>query len=89
MSKIKFRGVLENAGLGEMSFYLKKAKQYLSYAVFSLDNTNFSDVASQSKKVEQKLAQLRQTISELDEEIENLGTDLVKAVQEAHEKEDD
>ena len=78
-----FKGVLENAGLGEFAFYLKKAKTNLGYAVYALDNTDFSEVTTKSKKIEQKIQLLRQTIVEIDEEIEGLGLEIAEAVEES------
>ena len=82
-----FKGVLENAGLGEVAFYLKKAKQQLAYAEYALDNTNFSDALSRSKKIEVKIQLIRNTILELDEEIENLGLDLINELEKIDESE--
>ena len=87
-SKI-FKGVLENAGLGEVAFYLKKAKQNLSYAEYTLSNTDFSEVASRSKTIDKKIQLLRNTILELDEEIENIGLDIVRELENINESEEE
>lgn len=87
--KFLYSGVLENAGLGELSFYLRKSKQYLSYAMYSLDNTDFSDAAAKSKKVNKKVEELKQIILELDTEIEGLGLELEKAARERVDSEEE
>ncbi len=82
-----YKGVLENAGLGEVSFYLKKVEQNLGYAMYALDNTNFKDVSAQSRKVADKLKALKNTILELDQEIEDLTTALIFEVEKSDETE--
>jgi hypothetical protein len=82
-----FRGVLENAGLGEVSFYLKKVKKYLEYVTFSLDNTNFDEVSRKSKKIAKRIEALKGSILELDVEIENLGMELVNELEKNEESE--
>lgn len=75
-----YKGVLENAGLGETAFYLKKAKTYLSYAEYALDNTDFESVVSKSKSLHQKIEGIKQLILELDDGIDSLGNELVEEI---------
>ena len=84
-----FKGVLENAGLGEVAFYLKKAKQNLAYAGYALDNTDFDEVREKSKGINRKVELLKNTILEIDEEIDNLGLELMGAIEKVKESEDD
>ena len=83
-----YKGVLENAGLGEVAFYLKKAKTYLSYSLYALDNTDFKDVTSKSKSINKKIELLKNTILEIDNEIDDLGLELANEVEEINEEEE-
>jgi predicted translin family RNA/ssDNA-binding protein len=87
-SKI-YKGVLESAGLGEVAFYLKKVKQNLGYASYALDNTDFEEISAKSKKIDKKIEALKNTILELDEDIENLGNELCETLENTNETEGD
>lgn len=58
------RGVLESAGLGETAHFLKKARQNLEYAKFSLDNTEFADELTAFDSVSSKISELNRLIVE-------------------------
>lgn len=74
---IKFyRGVLESAGLGEVSFFLKKAKQDVLYATMALENTDFSSF-DELPALQAKIVNLRDFIANLSESIENAELKLV------------
>ena len=88
-NKTKFRGVLENAGLGEVAFYLKKVKTNLAYAGFALENTQFEEVRNKSKKIDKKIELLKNTILEIDDEIDNLGLELAEELEKINETEEE
>ena len=74
-----YRGVLENAGLGEVAFFLKKAKQNLLYAVVALENTDFSSFDELSA-IQAKIVKLRDFIAELSDDMEQTEQRLVAEV---------
>jgi hypothetical protein len=52
------RGELESAGLAEVAYFLKKAKQNIEYARFALDSTDFSVVSDMLNPAENKIAEI-------------------------------
>jgi len=74
-----YRGVLENAGLGEVSFFLKKAKQNILYAVMALEHTDLSSFDDMNA-LQAKVVKLRDFIAELSDDIERTEQSLVAAV---------
>ena len=59
------RGVLESAGLGEVSYFLKKARQQLENARFALEHTEFSDDVTSIDAVSSKILDLNRNIVEM------------------------
>ena len=75
------RGVLENAGLGEVSFFLKKAKQNVLYAAMALEHTDFSSF-DELPAIQAKLVKLRDLIAEVSDGIERTEQNLVAEIAE-------
>jgi hypothetical protein len=70
---LKFnRGALENAGLGEVAFFLKKAKQEVLYAAMALEHTDFSSF-DEVTALQAKLVKLRDLVAEVSGDIEQAG----------------
>lgn len=88
-TRLLYKGVLENAGLGEVAHFLKKAKTNLSYALYALDNTDFEEVGNKSKSINKKIELLKNTILEIDDEIDNLAGELANEVEKINETEED
>jgi hypothetical protein len=63
-----YRGVLENAGLGEVAFFLKKAKQEILYAVMALEHTDFSSF-DEFNAIQAKIVKLRGLITEISDDM--------------------
>lgn len=76
-----YRGVLENAGLGEVAFFLKKAKQEVLYAAMALEHTDFSSFDEVSA-LQAKLVKLRNLVAEVSGDIEmtehNLASEIIR-----------
>lgn len=79
------RGALEAAGLGEVSYFLKKARQQLEHAKYALDEIDFSRSA-------ELLSDAQSRIDAMDRMMVEIRVDLEKAEQAAlltvEEKED-
>jgi hypothetical protein len=63
------RGVLENAGLGEVAYFLKKAKQEVLYAAMALEHTDFSSF-DEVTALQAKLVKLRDLVAEVSGDID-------------------
>lgn len=73
---LKFsRGVLENAGLGEVAFFLKKAKQEVLYAAMALEHTDFSSF-DEVTALQAKLVRLRDLVAEVSGDIDGAAQSL-------------
>lgn len=79
-------GALENAGLGEFAYYMKKAGQYTAYAEFALDNTNFDALKGRPTEISEKIVKLRKMANELIFEINNLPAEASEATYENDER---
>ena len=82
-----YRGVLENAGLGEAAFFLKKAKQDVLYAATAIEHTDFS--AIEVAGLQGKIDGLRNLIAEVSGDIENAESGLAAAVAQREFSDDD
>lgn len=77
---LKFnRGVLENAGLGEVSFYLKKAKQDILYATIALEHTDLSSF-SEFTAIQANIVILRNLIVTVSEGMDQAECSIIAAV---------
>lgn len=74
-----YRGVLESAGLGEVAFFLKKAKQDVLYAALALENTDFSAFA-EFNAIQAKLVKLRDLVAEVGGDINSTERTLASQV---------
>jgi hypothetical protein len=59
------RGDLVSSGLGEAAYYLKKAKQNLSFAIFGLENADFDEAAEVLKGEDLSVESLTKKIAEM------------------------
>ena len=84
-----FHGVLESAGLGEVGYYLKKAKTNLGYAEYTLNSTDFSEITDRARDLKKKIANLHNTIVEIDVEIDRVMADMATAIEEVKESEEE
>ena len=84
-----FSGVLENAGLGEVAYFLKKSKHNLDMAEYALGNTNFDEITAKSAKLKQKMEKLHNVILEIDGEIEQLATELIAVADSVEESDEE
>jgi hypothetical protein len=73
------RGVLENAGLGEVAFFLKKAKQEVLYASMALEHTDFSSFGELTA-LQAKLVKLRDLVAEVSGDIDMTGHRLASEI---------
>lgn len=73
------RGVLENAGLGEVAFFLKKAKQNILYAATALEHTDFSSF-DEFSALQANVVRLRDLVAEVSDGMEKAELQLVNAV---------
>lgn len=75
------RGVLEHAGLGEVAFFLKKARQNILYAEMALEHTDFSSF-DELTALQANLVKLKGLIVEVSEGMDQAERNLVTAVAE-------
>ena len=80
-----YRGVLENAGLGEVAFFLKKAKQEVLYAALALEHTDFSSY-NEVIALQAKLVKLRNLVAEVSGDIDSTEQSIASEI---IEREDD
>ena len=73
------RGVLENAGLGEAAFFLKKAKQNILYAAMVLEHTDFSSF-DELTALQANIVKLRDLIVVVSEGMDQAERNLVAEV---------
>ena len=73
------RGVLENAGLGEAAFFLKKAKQNILYAAMALEHTDFSSF-DELTALQANIVKLRDLIVVVSEGMDQAERNLVAEV---------
>lgn len=71
-----YKGVLENAGLTEVAYFLEKAKENVRYAVFALDNTDFDEARKSLPDVSGKFDELSRLLGELVVAVEGIGMDV-------------
>lgn len=74
-----YRGVLENAGLGEVAFFLKKAKQEVLYAALALEHTDFSSL-DEVTAIQAKLVRLRDLVAEVSNDIDTTEQKLASEI---------
>ena len=77
-----YKGVLESAGLGEVSFFLKKAKQNILYAAMALENTDFSSL-DELPAIQAKIVRLRDFVAEIGDDIDQAEQTLVTRASDA------
>ena len=82
-----YKGVLESAGLGEVSYFLKKAKQNLAHASFALENTDFSSVIEDMASLSDRIDGLKESMNVINLDIEKVELGLVNRVVSAEEEE--
>lgn len=80
-----YRGVLENAGLGEVAFFLKKAKQEVLYAALALEHTDFTSY-NEVIALQAKLVKLRNLVAEVSGDIDRTEQSIASEI---IEREDD
>ena len=83
-----YRGVLENAGLGEVAFFLKKAKQNILYAEMALQHTDFSSTRHIAA-MQDRIGQMRDLMAALSGDMEKTEAELISAVAKKEFEEDD
>ena len=81
------RGVLENAGLGEIAYFLKKAKQNIDFARFSLQNTDFSESAAVFDTVSSRATAMDTLLVEMRDEIDRVSVVILDTAREAEQRE--
>ena len=77
----KMKGVLETAGLGEFSYYMKKSGQYAQYAEYALENTNVDSLKGAPTSLKQKIDALRRLAAEIVYEIEQLPAQAIVVIE--------
>lgn len=82
------KGVLESAGLGEVAFFLKKAKQNILYAEMTLEHTDFSSTR-ELVGLHEKANRLRDLIAEMSSDIEAAGNSFVEEIERREFEEDE
>jgi hypothetical protein len=75
-----YSGVLENAGLTEVAYCLKKAKQNIAYADFAFQNTDFEESKSHIADCSRKLIELSGLIRSVQESIDQAEQSAVQSV---------
>lgn len=65
-----YRGSLESAGLGELAYFLKKAKSQIDNARFTLDNTDFSRSLEILKNATEKISAIDRLIVDMRNDLE-------------------
>jgi hypothetical protein len=79
-----YRGVLESAGLAEVSFFLKEAEKNILYATIALENTDFSSF-DELHALQAKIVKLRGFVAEIGEDMGRAELELVAAVEKKEE----
>lgn len=74
-----YRGVLENAGLGEVAFFLKKAKQNILYAEMALEHTDFSSF-DELTAIQANVVRIRELIAAVSDGMEKAEGGLIAEV---------
>ena len=88
-NKTALKGILENAGLGEFSYYMNKSSRYAQYAGYALENTNFDSIKDCPATLKVKIDNLRKLAAEIVNEIETLSINASEAVIEHEENENE
>jgi len=82
------RGTLESAGLGEIAYFLGKAKQNVQFAVTALEGTDFSLSMRVLSDGEARLDSIRRAVYEMDELLEMVHSDIAEEIENKEEGED-
>jgi hypothetical protein len=85
------RGYLESAGLGEVSYFLKKARLNIDYAIFSLEHTDFSEAGKILSDAETAVGDINRMIIGLRAKLDDAEVSIVNAsenLEETDESED-
>ena len=82
------RGTLESAGLGEIAYFLGKAKQNVQFAVTALEGTDFSFSMRVLSDGEARLDSIRRAVYEMDELLEMVHSDIAEEIENKEEGED-
>ena len=77
-NSIFMKGALESAGLGEIAYFLNKAKQNVQFAVMALEETDFDLARRTLADGEARLDSIRKAVSEVDELLETVHGDMAE-----------
>jgi hypothetical protein len=73
-----YKGVLESAGLGEVAYFLEKAKENIRYAAFTLDHTDFDTAKRSLHASAGRFDDLGRLLAELQQAVESIGNEVAE-----------
>jgi len=82
-------GELEKAGLSEVTYFIKKAEKNIDYAMYSLDNTEFSAAVARLKVVSTKLKDMRKLGNDMLADIDNAFLSIYDNIKESEIKKEE
>ena len=82
------RGVLENSSLGEVAYYVRKAKTSIDYAEYTLQNAELKGTEELLKPLQDKMAVLETALIEAKVEFDALTEKMISKVADAEETEE-
>lgn len=80
------RGALEAAGLGEVAYFLKKARHQLDFAKFALRNIDFSRSEELIDSAQSRVDDIERIISEMNSDLQNAEQSALLAAEEREEE---
>lgn len=80
------RGALESAGLGEIAYFLKKARQQLEHARFTLENIDFTRSAEMVASSQSRIDAINNLMIEMRVDLEKAEQAALLQVEEAEEE---
>ena len=81
------KGTLESAGLGEVAYFLGKAKQNVQFAVMALEDTDFTLSRRTLADGEARLDSIRKAVYEMDELLEMVHSNIAGEIDNKEEDE--
>jgi len=83
------KGILENAGFGEISYFIKKAKQNVVHASHVLRDTEFEESKEHIRNGAALIADLTEKVSMLQAALENVEWAAMRKLQDDEDKEEE